>query len=155
MSMPRQTSSLSSLTEFQNKTLRRQFTPIVPNPAGLLQLKAQKRAASDDEWEPALVKRTKRPIPPSPQVEMTEEDTLLLHLKDVENLSWKEIATRFRNEMGKQFQIPALQMRLKRLRERMRTWTENDIHALKMAHDYWLSQKFEIIAAKVNPVSAL
>ena len=86
---------------------------------------------------------------------MTEEDTLLLHLKDDENLSWKEIASRFQNEMGKQFQVPALQMRLKRLRERMRTWTENDIHALKMAHDYWLSQKFEIIASKVNPVSAL
>lgn len=81
---------------------------------------------------------------------MTEEDNLLLRLKDEENLSWKEIATRFQNEMGKQFQVPALQMRLKRLRERMRTWTENDVHALKMAHEHWLSQKFEIIAAKVN-----
>jgi hypothetical protein len=145
----RHASSFSSFNEYQNQVPRPQFTPILPNPVGLRQLQAQKRAASEDEWESPISKR-KRSIPPSPQVEMTEEDTFLLRLKDDENLTWKEIATRFQNEMGKQFQVPALQMRLKRLRERMRTWTENDIQALRLAHEYWLTQKFEIIAAKVS-----
>jgi hypothetical protein len=83
-------------------------------------------------------------------MDMTEEDTLLLRLKDDENLSWKEIQARFQSDMNKCFQIPALQMRLKRLRERMRTWTDMDVQALRMAHDYWLNSKFEIIAAKVR-----
>jgi hypothetical protein len=80
---------------------------------------------------------------------MNDEDQFLLRLKDDEGLSWKEIATRFEEEMGKSYQVPALQMRLKRLRERMRVWTEGDIHALRLAHEYWMNQKFEIIAAKV------
>ena len=145
----RHASSFSSFTELQNQAPRPQFTPILPHPAGVRQLQAQKRAASEDEWESPISKR-KRSFPSSPQVEMTEEDNFLLHLKDDQNLTWKEIASRFQNEMGKQFQVPALQMRLKRLRERMRTWTENDIQALRMAHHYWLSQKFEIIASKVR-----
>lgn len=81
---------------------------------------------------------------------MNEEDTFLLRLKDDEGLTWKEIQTRFQDEMGKSFQVPALQMRLKRLRERMRVWTETDIHALRLAHEYWMNSKFDIIAAKVN-----
>ena len=80
---------------------------------------------------------------------MTAEDDLLLRLKDEENLTWKEIATRFQTDMNKTFQIPALQMRLKRLRERMQVWTDRDVQALKMAHEYWVNQRFEIIAAKV------
>ena len=28
-------------------------------------------------------------------------------------------------------------------------WTERDVLALRIAHDYWISHKFEIIAAKV------
>ena len=147
----RHNSLFSPFNEFQNQAPRPQFTPILPHPAGLRQLQAQKRASSEDEWESPMNKR-KRSIPPSPQVEMTEEDTFLLRLKDDENLSWKEIATRFQNEMGKQFQVPALQMRLKRLRERIRTWTENDIQALRLAHEYWITQKFEIIAAKVSRI---
>jgi hypothetical protein len=89
---------------------------------------------------------------------MTEEDTFLLRLKDDEGLTWKEIATRFESEMGKSFQVPALQMRLKRLRERMRVWTEGDIHALRLAHEYWMNSKFDIIAAKVCailPITAI
>jgi hypothetical protein len=112
-------------------------------------MQAQKRSASDElEWESPGTKR-KRSAPPSPNLEMTEEDTFLLRLKDQEQLTWKEIALRFHNEMGKTYQIPALQMRLKRLRERLRVWTDNDVQALRLAHDYWQNQKFEIIAAKV------
>ena len=88
-----------------------------------------------------------------PDFETTEDDIFLLKLNDDENLTWEEIASRFKTDMGKQLQIPALQMRLKRLRERMRAWTENDVHALKLAHESWLSQNFEIIAQKVTSPS--
>lgn len=65
-------------------------------------------------------------------------------------MTWKDIAARFQSELGKQYQIPALQMRLKRLRERMRTWTEVDVRALRMAHEYWAQNKFDVIAQKVR-----
>ncbi|KAF2404097.1 hypothetical protein EJ06DRAFT_470475 [Trichodelitschia bisporula] len=143
--------------------VRRPYAPIAPHPVGLRQL-AKKRTLSctlsDDEWEAAAVvaavtggsppptKRLRRSAPASPNIEMTEEDTFLLRLKDEEGLTWKEIATRFHTELGKSFQVPALQMRLKRLRERMRIWTEGDIQALRMAHEFWMSQKWDVIAGK-------
>ena len=86
----------------------------------------------------------------SAQLELTEEDKLLLKLKEEESMTWKDIAARFQSELGKQYQIPALQMRLKRLRERMRTWTEVDVRALRMAHEYWAQNKFDVIAQKVR-----
>jgi hypothetical protein len=131
---------------------RRYYTPIAPNPMGLRRLHPKKRSVSDDDYEspsPAPKKR-KRSEPPSPALELTEEDTFLLKLKDDEKISWRDIAVRFRTDMGKSFQIPALQMRLKRLRERMRRWTEMDVQALRMAHEFWMKSRFEIIAAKVR-----
>jgi hypothetical protein len=110
-----------------------------------------KRPLSDDDYEspsPAPKKR-KRSEPPSPSLDLTEEDAFLLKLKD-EKISWRDIAVRFQTDMGKSFQIPALQMRLKRLRERMKRWTEMDVQALRMAHEFWVTSKFEIIAAKVR-----
>lgn len=83
------------------------------------------------------------------QVELGEEDRLLIQLKDEDGMPWKDIAARFQSDLGKTYQIPALQMRLKRLRERMRVWTETDIRTLRMAHDYWVQNKFDIISQKV------
>jgi hypothetical protein len=83
-------------------------------------------------------------------MELGEEDQLLIKLKDEECMPWKDIAARFQSEMGKTYQIPALQMRLKRLRERMRVWTETDVRALRMAHEYWVQSKFDIISQKVT-----
>ena len=54
-------------------------------------------------------------------VELDEEGLLLLKLKDEENLPWRDIAIRFQTDLGKSYEIPALQMRYKRLRERTRT----------------------------------
>jgi hypothetical protein len=69
-------------------------------------------------------------------------------------MPWKDIAARFQTDLGKSYQIPALQMRLKRLRERMRVWTDTDVRALRMAHEYWVQNKFDIIAQKVsNPIT--
>ena len=64
-------------------------------------------------------------------------------------MPWKDIAARFQTDLQKSYQIPALQMRYKRLRERMRVWTDTDRQALRMAHEYWAQNKFEIIAQKV------
>jgi hypothetical protein len=82
-------------------------------------------------------------------MELSDEDTLLLKLKEDESLSWKDVASRFQSELGRAYQVPALQMRLKRLKERLRVWSENDVQALRQAHDYWLKNKWEIIASKV------
>jgi hypothetical protein len=83
-------------------------------------------------------------------MELGEEDRLLIQLKDEESMPWKDIAARFQSDLGKTYQIPALQMRLKRLRERMRVWTDVDVKALRMAHEYWVQSKFDIIAQKVS-----
>ena len=145
----RQALSLSSLAELHAQQTGRKYAPIAPNPLGVKQLQSQKRFAVDDLDLDSPATKKKRSAPQSPAVEMTEEDSLLLRLKDEEQLTWKEIAARFESEVGRSVHIPALQMRLKRLRERLRVWSENDLQALKMAHEYWANQKFEIIAAKV------
>jgi hypothetical protein len=160
----RQAASLSALADLQHQSdmhqaqSGRQWTPIAPNPIGLRQLQSAgyKRPfdTDDEEYDLLSSKKMRKSSPPSPNIEMTEEDTFLLRLKEDEGLTWKEIATRFQDEMGKSFQVPALQMRLKRLKERMRVWTEVDIHALRLAHEYWMNAKFEIIAAKVCNHSA-
>jgi hypothetical protein len=50
-------------------------------------------------------------------VELNEEETLLLKLKNEENLPWKVIAARFESDLGKKYKVPALQTRLQRLRQ--------------------------------------
>lgn len=76
-------------------------------------------------------------------------DALLLRLREEQNLPWKDVASRFRLETGQDISVAGLQMRLKRLRERTRVWPVKDVMALRLAHDKWIAQKFEIIAAKV------
>jgi hypothetical protein len=58
---------------------------------------------------------------------MTEDDNLLLKLKDEEGLPWKIIATRFREMNRGEFRVPTLQMRYKRLKEKMRVWDPEDV----------------------------
>lgn len=87
--------------------------------------------------------------------DLSEDDRFLVQLKEDENLPWKDIATRFQTDKGKNFQVAALQMRYKRLREKFRVWEEQDVNALKLAHEYWEKYKWEIISAKVksNPLT--
>jgi hypothetical protein len=65
--------------------------------------------------------------------DLTEADKLLLHLKDIkeeEKWDWKEITTKF-NEITKgDHKVAALQMRHTRLVERMRIWTDTEVHSL-------------------------
>jgi hypothetical protein len=90
------------------------------------------------------------PTSPSPNVEMSDEDRLLLRLKDQDGLSWREIQTKFLEDLGRDYNVPALQMRLTRLRTRMKVWTEGDVQALRNAHQDVMEHKFDIIASKVR-----
>lgn len=101
--------------------------PIAPDPAGLRQMNAQKRMREEEEYSEYGQKKRKRAPSQVGPVELNEEEQLLLKLKEEENLPWKDIAVRFQTDLGKSYQVPALQMRFKRLRERMRTWTETDV----------------------------
>ena len=100
---------------------------IAPDPAGLRQMNAMKRMREDEDYADIGQKRRKRASSQNGPVDLNEEEQLLLKLKEEENLPWKDIATRFQTELGKSYQVPALQMRFKRLRERMRSWTEMDV----------------------------
>ncbi|KAF9732343.1 hypothetical protein PMIN02_006979 [Paraphaeosphaeria minitans] len=128
---------------------RRLYAPIAPHPAGSRR-SVPKRSREDDDEQSDQSKRRKRSDSSiSATIELGEEDRLLIRLKDEESMPWKDIAARFKSDLGKTYQIPALQMRLKRLRERMRVWTEPDVKALRMAHEYWVQSKFDIIAQKM------
>ena len=90
-------------------------------------MNALKRAREDEEYSDYGHKKRKRAPSQSGPVELNEEEQLLLKLKEEENLPWKDIAVRFQTDLGKSYQVPALQMRFKRLKERMRTWTDTDV----------------------------
>ncbi|KAI9816695.1 MAG: hypothetical protein M1832_004983 [Thelocarpon impressellum] len=122
--------------------------PIAPNPAGLQKMSSLKRGRDDDAAETAP-KRRRRSSLNTATFELSDEERLLLRLKDEVNLPWKDIALRFQLELGKSHQVPALQMRYKRLRERLRGWTEPDVQALQQARDYWEKFKWDIIATKM------
>lgn len=101
--------------------------PIAPDPVGLRQIHALKRMREEEDYSDFNQKRRKRAPSQCGPVELNEEEQLLLKLKEEENLPWKDIAVRFQTDLGKWYQVPALQMRFKRLRERIRTWTETDV----------------------------
>jgi len=60
--------------------------------------------------------------------DMTFEEQVLMQLTEVDRLPWKEVSVKFRERTGKDMRVPALQMRKKRLVERLRVWTPTDVH---------------------------
>ena len=148
----------SSPPELRQPQPRRPYAPIAPNPDGVAAAAKRKREDDDrQESTPATTtgassasskrrKRTSSLI----SIDLSDEDRFLVTLKEDENLPWKDIASRFQTDRGKAMQVAALQMRYKRLRERFRQWEEQDVQALKSAHDYWEKYKWEIISAKVS-----
>jgi hypothetical protein len=140
-------------------TLTSQPVPIAPHPPNAHKGHG-KRIRTDDQYESGRSPQRRRSISTNQTlqnpganrapIELSEEDQLLLKLKHEENLPWKDIAREFETRLGRTYQVPALQMRHKRLRERLRTWTEDDVSALEAAHEYWEKSKFEIIAQKVR-----
>jgi hypothetical protein len=130
-----------------------------PQPNGTI-YRPGKRLRPDDQYETGRSPQRRRsasnnlllqmPGNAKAQAELSEEDHLLLKLKHEESLPWKDIAKEFETRLGRSYQVPALQMRHKRLRERLRTWTEDDVAALEAAYDYWEDYKFEIVSQKVG-----
>lgn len=59
--------------------------------------------------------------------DISHEEQVLMQLSAVE-MPWKEIAKQFNARTGKNMKVPALQMRKKRLCERLRIWTDCEVH---------------------------
>lgn len=135
--------------EIRQPQPRRPFPNIAPNPA---QVAAQKRKRDEEEQLETSSNTGKRRKRTSSVVsaDLSEDDRFLVRLKEDEALPWKDIANRFQTDLGKNFQVAALQMRYKRLREKFRVWEEQDVKALHLAHEYWEKYKWEIIGAKVS-----
>ncbi|TVY28293.1 hypothetical protein LHYA1_G003702 [Lachnellula hyalina] len=72
--------------------------------------------------------------------DLTYEEHLLLQLTEQDQLPWKEVAVRFNEKTDKQMKVPALQMRKKRLIERLRE------RALIMAWEQYERSKWDAIA---------
>lgn len=138
----------ASPPEIRQPQPRRPFPNIAPNPA---QVAAQKRKRDeDDQQETTTASGKKRKRTSSvASADLSEDDRFLVQLKEKESLPWKDIANRFQSDLGKNFQVAALQMRYKRLREKFREWQDEDIHALRLAHEYWEKNKWDIIAQKM------
>lgn len=125
--------------------------PPSTNPTGrtVLQHATSVKRSREEESSAENTPPTKRRAKSIPTADLNEEERLLLRLKDDESLPWKDIALRFQSDLGKAHQVPALQMRYKRLREKLRPWTETDLNALRQAHDYWAKNKWDIISSRM------
>ena len=87
-----------------------------------------------DQQLASLPPRRKRKTPPTDYDSETAldgkcnfEEKVLLQLKEEQGLPWKEVAAKFNERTGKEMKVPALQMKKKRLRERLRVWTDVDV----------------------------
>ena len=129
-----------SVSARTSPALRHAPLAIAPNPMVMNNLGLLKRMQNGEEEYAAAEfgqRKRKRAVSNAGPVELNEEEQLLLKLKEEEGLPWKDIAVRFQSELGKTYQVPALQMRFKRLRERMRTWTETDVSLLIIRNTLW------------------
>jgi hypothetical protein len=113
---------------------------------------AQKRKRDEEEHHESTTtagKRRKRTSSVA-SADLSEDDRFLVQLKEKDQLPWKDIANRFQSDLGKNFQVAALQMRYKRLREKFREWHDEDVSALRQAHEHWEKYKWDIIADKMR-----
>lgn len=63
-----------------------------------------------------------------------------MDLKEGNELSWKQIAARYSSSTGKQYSDAALQMKQRRVKERLQEWTDADSRALRLAIDDYLAK---------------
>jgi hypothetical protein len=126
---------------------QRHYPIIAPNPASLASKRRQEEHDEAATLQRSDSKRRKR----TPSLErLSDEERLLITLKEDEALPWKEIAARFSHQLGQSVSVATLQMRYLRLRQRFRSWEERDIEALKQAYEYWEKCKWDIISTKVS-----
>lgn len=107
-----QLSTLCPLPSQQTAGFKRPYQPDTITPASSPQPSKRRKSTSKEAWT------------------MTEDDNLLLKLKDDEGLPWKAIASRFRDMNRGEFRVPTLQMRYKRLKEKLRVWDAEDVCTL-------------------------
>jgi len=69
-----------------------------------------------------------------------------MQLTEVDRLPWKEVMVKYQEKTGKSLKVPALQMRKKRLVERLRVWTPSDERALSLALQDQDKGKWEQVA---------
>ena len=132
---------------------RRSYPPIAPAAQESCKPRSRKRAHSDKtqlDGSPKS-KRPKVVRASSSQNAISEEENLLLRLRATDK-PWKDISSEFSKAIGREKSVDALQMRYKRLCNRLRIWTDDDIQALRLAHQHWAESKFELIASKVRPI---
>jgi len=135
--------------EIKQPMPRRHYAPLAPNTPGTMTVKRTRDSHEDEDATDANSRRRKRTCSVA-SADLSEDDRLLVQLKEDENLPWKDIAARFGSHHGKTFQVAALQMRYKRLREKFRIWQGEDVEALKLAYEYWEKYKWDIISSKVS-----
>jgi len=82
--------------------------------------------------------------------EMTGEEQILYQLAVEDKLPpWKEVAIKYKEQTGRLMNVPALQMKKKRLVERLRVWTPSDERALLLAFDGQHSMRWEQVAQEM------
>ena len=123
------------------------FRPIAPGPIGLQKMQSVRQ--SPKQHGARKRKRSSSLARPRSQSKVEDEDRLILTLKDDRALPWRDIAEEFTATTGKVSQVPALQMRYMRLKERLEVWTERDTEALQEAVKYWEERKFKVVSEKV------
>lgn len=141
----------SSPPQLQQPQPRRPYQSIAPNPAGIAATKRQRddeEAAAAGESRPPSGNKRRRTTSGAADT-LSDDDRFLVHLKETESLPWKDIAARFQSDKKKTWNVAALQMKYKRLRQRFRVWEEQDLYALKVACEYYEKCKWDIISAKV------
>lgn len=84
---------------------------------------------------------------------LSAEDRALLQLRTGDRQPWKETARLLGANFGKEFSVPAIQMKYRRLQSRARGWTAADEALLKRAHAYWRQQKWHLIAEKMVEIA--
>lgn len=62
--------------------------------------------------------------------DMSNDDRVLIQLSEGQRLPWKEIVRQFHERTGKNLKPAALQMRKKRLMDKLRVWTPSDVFAI-------------------------
>ncbi|KAM5431806.1 hypothetical protein MferCBS31731_007719 [Microsporum ferrugineum] len=122
---------------------------IAPNPDGLRQLE-QERQSCQDEQPQRNPRRRRRTRKRSTQLE--EETDYAINLRN-EGYAWKEVVSRVNYRFNANYTASRLQMRITRRWQRMiKGWSEDD--ALRNAHSYWETEKFEIISQKIQDFGA-
>ncbi|KKK19030.1 hypothetical protein P175DRAFT_062663 [Aspergillus ochraceoroseus IBT 24754] len=124
---------------------------ILPHPDGLQRLEQERLQGHPDphpHQRPRAPGRGRR----DPQAE--EEDAFVERLRE-QNLAWKVIREMFREKFNKDATEARLQMRqLRRRKERLARWDENDIRVLMRARHYWEQEKYSLIAQKMKEFGA-